>query len=102
MMRVLVLAAALNWPFALNRWFGADKVKHFLMSALVQSATYSAGRVARIDRGTSQLIGGGAVMATGVWKEFHDRRAGKPFSVEDLVWDASGGFAAAALLNGTR
>ena len=102
MIRVCVFAAALQWPFALDRWFGADKVKHFLMSALVQSATYSASRVARIDRSASQIAAGGTVLAIGVAKEFHDRHMGKPFSIEDLVWDATGGFAAAALLNGTR
>jgi putative lipoprotein len=102
MNRVLLLVAVLNWPFALNRWFGADKIKHFLMSALVQSATYSVGRIAGVDRSASQVTGAAAVLSIGVAKEIHDRRAGKPFSIEDLVWDAAGGVAAAALLNGTR
>lgn len=102
MIRILVMATILAVPPGSDRWFGADKVKHFLMSALVQSATYSALRIARVHRAPSQAVAGGAVLGIGLWKELHDRRAGKPFSVEDLFWDSAGGFAAASLLNGTR
>src|SRR5207302_1930225 len=35
-------------------------------------------------------------------RHFPDRRAKKPFSVEDLAWDAAGAVSAAALLSGTR
>ena len=100
-MRVYALALALSWP-GVGRWFGADKVKHFLMSALVQSVTYSAGRTAGLDRSLSQGVAGTAVLTIGVVKERADRRARKPFSVEDLAWDAAGALSAAALLNGTR
>ena len=102
MIRVMAALVILQWPFALDRWFGADKLKHFLMSALVQSSVYSAARVARVDRAASQLVGAAAVAGVGISKELQDRRARKPFSVEDLVWDAAGGLAAGSLLNGTR
>jgi len=82
--------------------FGADKVKHFLMSALIQSATFSATRATGLSRGTSQVAGGVAVVVFGVGKELHDRHVRKPFSVADLLWDFGGGVAAASLLNGTR
>jgi len=82
--------------------FGADKVKHFLMSALIQSATFSAARATGLQRGTSQIAGGAAVVVFGVGKELHDRHVRKGFSVADLLWDAGGGVAAASLLNGTR
>lgn len=98
----VVLLAALHGPPSLNRWFGADKVKHFLMSALVHSTVYSSARALRADRSVSQVIGAAAVVGVGVTKEIHDRRSGKPFSVEDLTWDVGGGVAAAALLNGSR
>jgi uncharacterized protein YfiM (DUF2279 family) len=100
--RVWGLVALLALPPAFNRWFGADKLKHFLMSALVQSAGFSTARTVGLDRAPSQVIGGAAVLAIGLWKERQDRRTKKPFSVEDLVWDAAGGAAAGALLNGTR
>jgi uncharacterized protein YfiM (DUF2279 family) len=96
----LAIAAALLFPGP--RWFGADKLKHFLMSAMIQSAAYSTARAAGVERSTSQAIGGAATATFGVVKEIHDRRSRKPFSVEDLVWDAAGGVAAASLLNGTR
>lgn len=83
-------------------FLGADKVKHFLMSFLVQSATYSVGRAAGLDRPASRIAGGAAVLTVGVMKELHDRSVGKQFSAADLLWDAAGGVAAASLLNGAR
>jgi uncharacterized protein YfiM (DUF2279 family) len=102
MLRVAAMIALLGWPSVLGRWFGVDKVKHFLMSALVQSTAYSASRVLGADHQASQVVGGSAVAGVGVLKEVYDRHVHKPFSIEDLVWDASGGVAAAALMNGTR
>jgi len=97
----LVTAALLAWPSP-GRWFGADKLKHFLLSAMMQSTVYSGARAAGADHAASQAIGGAVVLSFGVLKELHDRRVGKPFSIEDLGWDAAGGLTAAALLNGAR
>lgn len=96
------LAAALLFPPPGGRWLGADKVKHFLLSALVQSTAFSLARSLRADRATSQAAGAVGSAATGVWKEVHDRKAGRPFSAPDLVWDAAGAASMAALLNRTR
>lgn len=85
-----------------DAWFGADKVKHFFLSALIQSAAYSAARTAGLERSAGQIAGGVVVAGFGLGKELHDRRSAKPFSVRDLAWDAAGGVAAAALLNGAR
>lgn len=82
-------------------WFGRDKAKHFLVSAFVHSLAYSATRAAG-SRQSAQVTGAAAVTVTGVIKELADRRAGRPFSVKDLAWDAAGGAASAALLNGAR
>ena len=102
MIRAFALVTLLQFPAPIERWFGADKVKHFLMSALIQSATYSATRAAGVQKAASQTIGAVATATFAVIKEVHDRRARKPFSIEDLVWDAAGGVTAASLLNGTR
>jgi uncharacterized protein YfiM (DUF2279 family) len=102
MIRVAALVALLSAPPVIGRWFGADKLKHFLMSALVQSTTFSAARAAGMTRSNAQIVGGVSTTSIALLKELHDRRTGKPFSVADLVWDAGGGVAAAALLNGTR
>jgi uncharacterized protein YfiM (DUF2279 family) len=83
-------------------FFGADKVKHFLMSFLIQSAGYSVSRAAGLDRGASQGVGAAGVVTVGVLKELHDKSMGKPFSPGDLAWDVAGGVAAASLMNGSR
>jgi len=85
-----------------DRWIGADKIKHFLLSAMVESLTTSAARSAGAGRATSQRIGAGITMTVGVGRELHDARVGKGASVKDLTWDAAGGVAAASLLNGAR
>lgn len=102
MIRVAALVVLLSAPPGIHRWFGADKIKHFLMSALVQSTAFSAARAAGVKRPNAQIVGGVSTTSIAFLKELHDRRTGKPFSVADLVWDAGGGVAAAALLNGTR
>lgn len=104
MIKALALMAMLHAPAApaAPPGFGADKVKHFLMSAFVQSTAFSVARAAGVARPNAQFIGGVSTTAVGVWKEVHDRRRKRPFSVADLVWDGAGGLAAAALLNGTR
>ena len=108
MKRVLVLLALLTAtasPAAAqsrDRWFGPDKVKHFFMSALIQSATFSVARAAKTSRSNAQVAASVTSVAFGIGKEIHDRRNAKPFSARDLVWDGAGALTAAALLNGTR
>jgi uncharacterized protein YfiM (DUF2279 family) len=83
-------------------WFGADKVKHFLISAFVQSTTYSIARLAGAGRTESHIIGAAATLSVGVMKEVYDLRSKGRFSRGDLFWDAAGTVSAAALLNHTR
>jgi uncharacterized protein YfiM (DUF2279 family) len=85
-----------------DSWFGTDKVKHFFMSAFVQSATFSVARAAGASHTGAQTIGGVVTGVIGVGREVHDRRVGKIFSVRDLVWDAAGATAAAVVLRRAR
>lgn len=101
MIRELSLVVLLSVP-PRDAWFGADKVKHFFMSAFVQSAAFSAARAAGASNSTAQVSGAFATAVAGIGREVHDRRRGKVFSVKDLAWDAAGGVAAAALLKRTR
>jgi uncharacterized protein YfiM (DUF2279 family) len=87
---------------SLGSWFGADKLKHFLMTAFVQSAAFSASRATGADRRLSNVIGAVASVTVGVSKELRDFRTGKPFSVQDLAWDAAGVGAMGALLARSR
>jgi putative lipoprotein len=85
-----------------DRWFGADKAKHFFMAAFVQSATYTSLRAVGLNSDAS--LGGATTVSAGVsiGKEVHDRRHGGAFSGKDLVWDGAGILAASALVRRAR
>jgi uncharacterized protein YfiM (DUF2279 family) len=105
MMAALALGLSLAMspaPQPRDAWLGSDKLKHFLLSAFVQSAAFSIARVMGANRTSAQIAGGASVAAVGLWKEFHDGSQNKPFSPRDLAWDAAGALTAAALLNGAR
>src|SRR5512146_2978332 len=80
-----------------DRWFAPDKMKHFFMAAFVQSASFSGMRAVGMTKSSS--LAGATVLTAGVsiGKEIHDRRSGGEFSVKDLMWDAAGMAAGAAL-----
>lgn len=101
MIRELSVALLLAVP-PRDSWFGTDKVKHFFMSAFVQSASFSAARALGASTSSAQVVGGISTAAIGIGREVHDRRRGRIFSVRDLTWDAAGGVAAASLLRRTR
>ena len=98
----LAAAAVLLAEPPRDRWIGTDKVKHFFMSAFIQSATFSAARAAGVPNSSAQAIAGVSTGVTGIGRELYDRRSGRIFSAKDLVWDAAGGLAAASLLRRTR
>ena len=81
-----------------DRWFGADKVKHFLTSAFVQGATYATLQAAGADRGAALAGATVVTLSVGVGKEWMDRRSGGAFSGRDLAWDAAGAGAATLVL----
>ena len=85
-----------------DAWFAADKVKHFVASAFVQSMAFSAFRLTKLDHRSSILGASAATAAVGVVKELHDARVKHEFSARDLVWDGLGAGASAALLRQTR
>ena len=83
----LTLTAALVATLAPpGGWFGTDKLKHFLMSAMVHSAAFSIARASGAQRSGAQVSGAVSAATIGLLKELHDRRVGKPFSVGDLLW----------------
>ncbi|HEX5829486.1 MAG TPA: hypothetical protein VFY16_00805 [Gemmatimonadaceae bacterium] len=97
---LLVLSVALGSPP--DQWFGEDKLKHFVLSALVQSVSYSALQLSGVD-GDPALAGATAVtLGLGVGKEWCDRRAGGAFSGKDLTWDVAGAATATLWLRETR
>lgn len=79
-------------------WLSADKVKHFLTSAFVQSLAYGSLRGVGASHGTALVGATVTTAAVGVGKELYDARTGGDPSVRDLAWDAAGAGAASLLL----
>jgi putative lipoprotein len=107
MHRALSLLLAVNLVYAQaaatrESWFGSDKIKHFFMSAFIESIAFSGLQVVGANRRTAFAGGIGAAAAFGLGREFHDRGTpGKWFSYRDLTWDALGAAAGAVLLRHT-
>ncbi len=102
MMRTLMLVGLLQVG-ARDPWLGTDKMKHFFLSAFVQSLAYSVMQVTtRGSRSSLLLTASAASAAAGIGKEIHDRRVKGEFSVRDLAWDAAGVGTASLMLNHTK
>ena len=106
--RFFTLSLAVNLVYAQaavahpDGWFGIDKLKHFFMSAFIESVTYSALQAARVRHRPALGSAIGITLAVGVAREIHDKRTpGNIFSVRDLTWDAVGTTAGAVLLSRT-
>lgn len=85
-----------------DSWFGIDKVKHFFMSAFIESVSYSALQAAHVNHRSAMTGAIGVTAAFGVGREIHDyRNPNNHFSVKDLTWDAIGAGAGVALLSHT-
>lgn len=102
MVRTLLLIGMLR-AGAGDSWFGTDKLKHFFLSAFVQSVSYSVIQVTTHGSRSSLLLSASATSAVvGIGKEIHDSRVKGEFSVRDLSWDAAGIGAATLMLRNTR
>ncbi len=87
---------------ARDSWFGIDKIKHFFISAFIESVSYSALQAAHVKRRPALAGAIGVSAAFGVARELHDRRTpGKSFSYRDLTWDALGITTGAVMLSHT-
>ena len=85
-----------------DKWFSADKAKHFFAAAFVQSASF--GGLRAVGAGRSWSLAGASVVSSGfsIGKEVRDSRSGGRASAKDLVWDVAGIIGASALLNRTE
>jgi uncharacterized protein YfiM (DUF2279 family) len=81
-----------------DAWRGADKAKHFFLSGFAYAVGFAGARLAGAERRAALVGVAGAVVALSVGTEVHDRRAGRRFSARDLVADALGAAAYAAIL----
>lgn len=87
---------------ARETWLGPDKVKHFFMSAFIQSLTFSGLQLAGAKRNVSFAGAIAATTAFGIGKELHDKRTSGLFSIADLMWDAAGAGVTTPLLLHTQ
>lgn len=95
--RVALLLVA--FPLAADKWFGADKMKHFFMSAFIQSMAYSSARAAGASHDGAFVSATAATVGFGVGREIYDGRVKRAFSYKDLVWDGAGLAAGVVLVN---
>jgi len=79
-------------------WFGRDKVKHFVVSAAIQSVGHSVLRANGFEYREAAWTAGATTLTIGVGKELWDRHRGRVFSWRDLAADGAGGGAAAVVL----
>ncbi|CAN5693586.1 hypothetical protein BH23GEM1_BH23GEM1_08280 [soil metagenome] len=93
---------ALSFPLAADGWFGADKMKHFFMSAFIQSMAYSSARAVGASHDGAFVSATAATVGLGVGREIYDGRVKRAFSYKDLVWDGMGLAAGMALVNNAR
>src|SRR3954465_4748710 len=83
-----------------DSWFGIDKIKHFFMSAFIESVSYSLLQASGVKHGPAMTGAIGITLGVGLARELHDQRSpGNIFSVRDLTWDAMGAGGAAVLLS---
>jgi putative lipoprotein len=85
-----------------DSWLGIDKLKHFFLSAFIESLTFSGLQAVGANRNTAFA---GAITTTAgfaLGKEIHDRKSYGLFSYRDLAWDAAGGGAAFVMLRSTQ
>jgi uncharacterized protein YfiM (DUF2279 family) len=85
-----------------DRWFAADKAKHFFTSAFVQSASFSLLRGSGVGRHDALLGATAFSVAVGAGKELSDMRFGGDPSVKDLAWDGAGIAAMSVVLSHTQ
>ena len=74
-----------------DAWLGADKLRHFALSGMVQGTGFGVATAAGMDGRSALVAASVATAVVGLGKEVHDRRRGGRFSARDLAWDALGG-----------
>jgi len=85
-----------------DSWSGPDKVKHFFISAFIESLAFGGLQAAGAGRSTAFA---GAIVTTAAFalaRELYDKRTKGIFSIPDLTWDAAGAGAAALVLRSTQ
>lgn len=89
-------------PSPRDSWLAVDKLKHFFLSAFIESLSFSGLQAIGANRNTA--FAGAITTAAGfaVGKEFYDKKTKRLFSYKDLTWDAAGAGTALVMLRSTQ
>ena len=88
--RTLAARDTMPPPPRVDAWLGRDKLQHFLLAGLAESAAFAAARVAGTARRPALTVSVVTAAGISVAKELVDRGGRGHASVRDLVWDAAG------------
>ena len=86
---VVTWLACPQWAFAQDKWFAADKAKHFGAGAALAGAGYAAAAPVTKRTGWRITIGTSVGLAAAGGKELRDRRR-RSGSWRDFAWTAGG------------
>ncbi|HYN82953.1 MAG TPA: alpha/beta fold hydrolase [Gemmatimonadaceae bacterium] len=99
---IAVFVKSISKRAARDSWSGPDKIKHFFISAFIESLAFSGLQATGAGRNTAFA---GAIATTAAFalaRELYDKRTKGIFSIPDLTWDAAGAGAAALILRSTQ
>ena len=85
-----------------DTFLGPDKVKHFFMSAFIESVGFAGMEAVGANRGASIVTAAAVTAAAGIGREVHDKITKKLFSLGDLAWDGVGIGSALLLISHTQ
>lgn len=120
-MNILLLSFSLQSLSAPDKWFGADKAKHFFIGTFVQSASFGVLRASGVETRPALVAASAATVSVVIAKEIRDRTCnrqgadadaaakggricngrGTP-SVKDVTWGLAGAAAISPVLARTR
>ncbi len=82
-----------------DEWFSKDKAKHFSISFLIGTLTYSIARGGEASKDDASIISFSVSSTCGIAKEINDEIKHKGWSYKDLIWDLLGGSVAVSVSN---
>ena len=94
---IVAFVACSDSAFAQDKWFAADKAKHFGAGAALAGGAYAVSAPVTKRRGWRIAIGTTVGLAAAGGKELRDRRRKGSGSWRDIAWTA-GGTASGVLL----
>jgi uncharacterized protein YfiM (DUF2279 family) len=99
---ILLLSFSLQSITAPDKWFAADKAKHFFMGSFIQSASFGVLTAAGVDKGPALTAASGMTLTVTIGKEIRDRRGRGTASGKDVAWGLAGAAAISPVLARTK